>query len=168
MLSLIEQIKSGKLWDFPGGIHPFENKHQSNRQPIINASIPNELVLPLKQHIGKAGDLLVKVGDRVLKGQPLTQYTSTFMLPIHAPTSGVISAIEPRTVAHPSGLSELCIVLTPDQQEEWFELQPQPDFQQLNTVGADPSGRYLRYGWRRFPNCEETAIWAFAHRNLDH
>ncbi|WP_185837809.1 electron transport complex subunit RsxC [Vibrio cholerae] len=131
MLSLIEQIKSGKLWDFPGGIHPFENKHQSNRQPIINASIPNELVLPLKQHIGKAGDLLVKVGDRVLKGQPLTQYTSTFMLPIHAPTSGVISAIEPRTVAHPSGLCELCIVLTPDQQEEWFELQPQPDFQQL-------------------------------------
>ncbi len=132
MLSLIEQIKSGKLWDFPGGIHPFENKHQSNRQPIINASIPNELVLPLKQHIGKAGDLLVKVGDRVLKGQPLTQYTSTFMLPIHAPTSGVISAIEPRTVAHPSGLSELCIVLTPDQQEEWFDLQPQPDFQQLS------------------------------------
>ncbi|WP_233423402.1 electron transport complex subunit RsxC, partial [Vibrio metoecus] len=132
MLSLIEQIKSGKLWDFPGGIHPFENKHQSNRQPIINASIPNELVLPLKQHIGKAGDLLVKVGDRVLKGQPLTQYTSIFMLPIHAPTSGVISAIEPRTVAHPSGLSELCIVLTPDQQEEWFELQPQPDYQQLS------------------------------------
>ncbi|ELL0576466.1 electron transport complex subunit RsxC [Vibrio cholerae] len=132
MLSLIEQIKSGKLWDFPGGIHPFENKHQSNRQPIINASIPNELVLPLKQHIGKAGDLLVKVGDRILKGQPLTQYTSTFMLPIHAPTSGVISAIEPRTVAHPSGLSELCIVLTPDQQEEWFDLQPQPDYQQLS------------------------------------
>ncbi|ELG5192868.1 electron transport complex subunit RsxC [Vibrio cholerae] len=132
MLSLIEQIKSGKLWDFPGGIHPFENKHQSNRQPIINASIPNELVLPLKQHIGKAGDLLVKVGDRVLKGQQLTQYTSTFMLPIHAPTSGVISAIEPRTVAHPSGLSELCIVLTPDQQEEWFDLQPQPDYQQLS------------------------------------
>ncbi len=132
MLSLIEQIKSGKLWDFPGGIHPFENKHQSNRQPIINASIPNELVLPLKQHIGKAGDLLVKVGDRVLKGQPLTQYTSTFMLPIHAPTSGVISAIEPRTVAHPSGLSEPCIVLTPDQQEEWFDLQPQPDYQQLS------------------------------------
>ncbi|MFG0604795.1 electron transport complex subunit RsxC [Vibrio mimicus] len=132
MLSLIEQIKSGKLWDFPGGIHPFENKHQSNRQPIINASIPNELVLPLKQHIGKAGDLLVKVGDRVLKGQPLTQYTSTFMLPIHAPTSGVISAIEPHTVAHPSGLSELCIVLAPDQQEEWFELQPQPDYQQLS------------------------------------
>ncbi|ENM5872820.1 electron transport complex subunit RsxC [Vibrio mimicus] len=132
MLSLIKQIKSGKLWDFPGGIHPFENKHQSNRQPIINASIPNELVLPLKQHIGKAGDLLVKVGDRVLKGQPLTQYTSTFMLPIHAPTSGVISAIEPRTVAHPSGLSELCIVLATDHQEEWFELQPQPDYQQLS------------------------------------
>ncbi|QIL86163.1 electron transport complex subunit RsxC [Vibrio sp. HDW18] len=132
MLSLIEQIKSGKLWDFPGGIHPIENKHQSTHQPLTNATIAAQLILPLKQHIGQAGDLLVKVGERVLKGQRLTQASSDLMLPIHAPTSGVISAIEPRTVAHPSGLSELCIVLTPDQQDEWLTLQPQPDYQQLS------------------------------------
>ncbi|MGL4191831.1 MAG: electron transport complex subunit RsxC [Vibrio sp.] len=132
MLSLIEQIKSGKLWDFPGGIHPIENKHQSTHQPLTNATIATQLILPLKQHIGQAGDLLVKVGERVLKGQCLTQASSDLMLPIHAPTSGVISAIEPRTVAHPSGLSELCIVLTPDQQDEWLALQPQPDYQQLS------------------------------------
>ncbi|MGL4381405.1 MAG: electron transport complex subunit RsxC, partial [Vibrio sp.] len=132
MLSLIEQIQSGKLWDFPGGIHPIENKHQSTHQPLSNATIAAQLILPLKQHIGQAGDLLVKVGERVLKGQRLTQSLSGLRLPIHAPTSGVISAIEPRTVAHPSGLSELCIVLTPDQQDEWVTLQPQPNYQQLS------------------------------------
>lgn len=26
MLSLIEQIRTGSLWDFPGGVHPAENK----------------------------------------------------------------------------------------------------------------------------------------------
>ncbi|MGR5298123.1 electron transport complex subunit RsxC [Vibrio mediterranei] len=124
MLSLIEQIKSGSLWDFPGGVHPQENKKQSNQSSIAKANIPNELVIPLKQHIGKPGDILVTVGERVLKGQPLSQVNAAFMLPIHAPTSGTIKAIEPRTIAHPSGLSDLCIVIEADQQDEWFDLNP--------------------------------------------
>ncbi|MEZ8195079.1 electron transport complex subunit RsxC [Vibrio cortegadensis] len=131
MLSLIEQIRTGALWDFPGGVHPAENKKQSNQRAISNASIPSELVLPVKQHIGKAGDLIVSVGDRVLKGQALTKYTMSFMLPVHAPTSGTITAIEPRTTAHPSGLSELCIVIKPDNKEEWVERRTHPDFSQL-------------------------------------
>ncbi|OEE34395.1 electron transport complex subunit RsxC, partial [Vibrio anguillarum] len=130
MLSLIEQIKAGTLWNFPGGIHPPENKQQSNQTALTHASIPQEIVLPLKQHIGRAGDLLVSVGDKVLKGQPLTQYTSTFMLPVHAATSGIITAIEPRTTAHPSGLSEMCIVITPDQQDEWAVRAPLADYRQ--------------------------------------
>ncbi|MGF1842580.1 electron transport complex subunit RsxC [Vibrio clamense] len=131
MLSLIEQIRTGALWDFPGGVHPAENKKQSNQHAISNASTPSELVLPVKQHIGKAGDLIVNVGDRVLKGQALTKYTMSFMLPVHAPTSGTITAIEPRTTAHPSGLSELCIVIKPDNKEEWIERTTHPDFSQL-------------------------------------
>ncbi|EOW9549330.1 electron transport complex subunit RsxC [Vibrio fluvialis] len=131
MLSLIDKIRTGYLWDFPGGIHPPENKVQSTQTPLVEASLANEFVLPLKQHIGKSGDLLVQVGDRVLKGQPLTSFSTTFMLPVHAPTSGVISAIEPRTVAHPSGLSELCVVITPDGQDQWFERQPISDYTQV-------------------------------------
>ncbi|OLQ89930.1 electron transport complex subunit RsxC [Vibrio ponticus] len=129
MLSLIEQIKSGALWDFPGGVHPPENKLQSLKTPVAKASIANELVLPVKQHIGQAGNLIVAEGERVLKGQPLTKYDTSFMLPIHAPTSGIIKAIEPRTTAHPSGLSELCIVLEPDHLDEWIERQPVADYQ---------------------------------------
>ncbi|EOW6612623.1 electron transport complex subunit RsxC [Vibrio fluvialis] len=131
MLSLIDKIRTGYLWDFPGGIHPPENKVQSTQTPLVEASLANEFVLPLKQHIGKSGDLLVQVGDRVLKGQPLTSFSTTFMLPVHAPTSGVISAIEPRTVAHPSGLSELCVVITPDGQDQWFERHPISDYTQV-------------------------------------
>ncbi|MGF1908087.1 electron transport complex subunit RsxC [Vibrio kasasachensis] len=132
MLSLIKQIKSGALWSFPGGVHPPENKQQSLQTPIARASIANELVLPVKQHIGKPGNLIVSVGERVLKGQPLTKYDTSFMLPIHAPSSGVITAIEPRTTAHPSGLSEICVVIKPDFKEEWIERTPVNDFKSLS------------------------------------
>ena len=132
MLSLIEQIKSGKLWDFPGGIHPPENKTQSTRETLVQAKIPHELILPIKQHIGKAGDLLVEPGTYVLKGQPLTKCNTAFTVPVHAPTSGTVVAIEPRTVAHPSGLTEPCIIIAPDFADTWCERQPMPDFTQAS------------------------------------
>ncbi|MEL7437905.1 MAG: electron transport complex subunit RsxC [Pseudomonadota bacterium] len=130
MLSLIEQIRTGSLWDFPGGVHPAENKKQSNKTELVHAAIPSEIVLPLKQHIGKAGNLLIAVGDTVLKGQQLTASDSGFTVPVHAPTSGQITAIEPRTVAHPSGLSELCAVITPDGNDTWCEITPVADYNQ--------------------------------------
>ncbi|ENO1173074.1 electron transport complex subunit RsxC [Vibrio vulnificus] len=133
MLSLIEQIRTGALWDFPGGVHPTENKRQSNQQPLVHAALANEIVLPLKQHIGKPGNILVNVGDHVLKGQLLTQSNAGFTLPIHASTSGTITAIETRTVAHPSGLSEMCVVITPDGQDTWCEKQPVVDYSQQNS-----------------------------------
>ncbi|MGR5244776.1 electron transport complex subunit RsxC [Vibrio sp. PNB23_22_6] len=130
MLSLIEQIRTGSLWDFPGGVHPAENKKQSNKTELVHAAIPSEIVLPLKQHIGKAGNLLIAVGDTVLKGQQLTASDSGFTVPVHAPTSGQVTAIEPRTVAHPSGLSELCSVITPDGNDTWCEKTPVADYTQ--------------------------------------
>ncbi|NIY82252.1 electron transport complex subunit RsxC [Vibrio hepatarius] len=128
MLSLIEQIKTGALWDFPGGVHPPENKQQSVSTAIARASIPSEIVLPVKQHIGKPGAIIVNVGDQVLKGQALSKYDTSFMLPVHAPTSGVVTAIESRTTAHPSGLPEMCIVIKPDGEERWIERKPISDF----------------------------------------
>ena len=129
MLSIIEQIKQGKLWDFHGGIHPAENKALSSKQAIKAAGIPQELILPLKQHIGSRGDIIVNIGDYVLKGQPLTQGDIAMCVPIHAPSSGTITAIEQRTTAHPSGLTDLCIVIATDNQDTWCHATQYPDYQ---------------------------------------
>ncbi|WP_172379819.1 electron transport complex subunit RsxC [Vibrio sp. Vb339] len=128
MISLIEQIRTGSIWNFPGGVHPAENKKQSNTTDIVHARLPEEIVLPVKQHIGKPGNLLVAAGDTVLKSQQLTALDTGFTLPVHAPTSGVITAIEPRTTAHPSGLSEMCVVIKPDGLDTWIEKNPVEDF----------------------------------------
>ncbi len=118
-----------KIFDFHGGIHPEENKHQSLRTPIRCAGIPAQLVLPLAQHIGAPARPVVEVGERVLKGQMIAEGPSVVSAALHAPTSGTITAIESRQVAHPSGFSAPCIVIATDGEERWAPLPPPLDFQ---------------------------------------
>ncbi|WP_413112084.1 electron transport complex subunit RsxC [Thaumasiovibrio sp. DFM-14] len=128
MLDTIQQIKNGKLWDFPGGVHPQDNKQQSNQTPIAQAPLADEYVIPLKQHIGATGDICVSVGEQVKKGQALTVADVAMCVPIHAPTSGQVIAIETRTIAHPSGLDDLCIIIKPDGEDTWTERHPVANF----------------------------------------
>ena len=131
---VIDNIWRGKLWDFHGGIHPDEHKLESSEVPLVEAPLPPLLVLPLKQHTGSSAEVIVRPGERVLTGQPLTRPESRMQVPIHAPTSGIIRSIEPHTVAHPSGLSELCIHLQPDGQDEWRERLPWPDYRDQSPL----------------------------------
>ena len=129
MLNLFNFLKKEKVWDFQGGIHPPEMKTQSNGTPLSELPLPHRFIIPLKQHIGHEGEICVAPGDKVLRGQPLTFGTGR-MLPVHAPTSGVIEDIGQHMTAHPSGLSELCIFLTPDGEDRWAPLDPLPDYRQ--------------------------------------
>jgi electron transport complex protein RnfC len=122
--SLFQQIKAGQLWDFHGGIHPPARKQQTQQKPIGRMSLPDRLYVPLRQHIGVAGTVLVQPGDRVLKGQPLTYASNAMAVPVHAPTSGSVLAIEAHPSAHPSALPEPCVVIAPDGLEQWRERFP--------------------------------------------
>ena len=110
--------EQNKLWQFHGGVHPAENKAQSLGRKILSAGIPPQLTLPLSQSIGAAPDPLVQAGDKVLKGQLLAQATAYVSVPLHAPTSGTVAAIEERQIAHASGLSAQCILIDTDGKDE--------------------------------------------------
>ncbi|HDL7638679.1 TPA: electron transport complex subunit RsxC [Yersinia enterocolitica] len=127
MFKLFTARKHDNIWDFDGGIHPPEMKLQSSRVPVRIATLPEQLIVPLQQHLGPEGELRVSTGERVLKGQPLTVGRGR-TVPVHAPTSGVITAIAPHTTAHPSGLAEMCVHITPDGEDRWREQQPWADY----------------------------------------
>lgn len=128
---IIEKLDKQELWDFPGGVFPAEQKHLSNITPIEKLAIPERLFVTLKQHIGVEGHLIVEVGDQVLKGQALTKSMNPFAVPVHAPTSGKITAINSHVSAHPSGLPELTVEILSDNQEKWATLKPLQNYQQL-------------------------------------
>ncbi|HDL6943129.1 TPA: electron transport complex subunit RsxC [Yersinia enterocolitica] len=127
MFKLFTARKHDNIWDFDGDIHPPEMKLQSSRVPVRIATLPEQLIVPLQQHLGPEGELRVSTGERVLKGQPLTVGRGR-TVPVHAPTSGVITAIAPHTTAHPSGLAEMCVHITPDGEDRWREQQPWADY----------------------------------------
>ncbi|NVK27701.1 MAG: electron transport complex subunit RsxC, partial [Flavobacteriia bacterium] len=127
-------MQTANVFSFHGGIHPPENKAQSLQLPLGRPSLPSELILPLGQHIGQSSRSLVKVGDKVLKGQTIAINNGFLSSFLHAPTSGTISAIEERLIAHPSGLSDLCIVLKPDGQDTWGELTPLSNWQEISKT----------------------------------
>jgi electron transport complex protein RnfC len=123
-----------QLRDFSGGIHPPEHKHLSTGRPIRTAALPEHLILPLQQHIGEPAQALVAVGDRVLKGQVIADVSSGRGVPVHAPTSGIIVAVEDRPVPHPSGMTDRCLILEPDGKDQWTSLNPVADY---HTMGRE-------------------------------
>lgn len=134
MLEIFERVKKGLLFDFPGGVHPLGKKSLSNQNPIETIPLPELLYIPAKQHVGVEGQISVNAGDKVLKGQALTHSMNPFSVPIHASTSGEIVDIIQHVSAHPSGIEERTIVLKPDGQEKWVDLEPIADYQAVNRV----------------------------------
>ncbi len=111
------------LFEFPGGIHPPENKTQSMQLPLGSLPIPPQLIIPLHQHIGAPAKAIVKVGDSVLAGQLIGAADGTFSANVHASSSGVVSAIGLYPLPHPSGMSGECICIDTDGKHEFIAFE---------------------------------------------
>ncbi|WP_337742697.1 electron transport complex subunit RsxC [Fusobacterium gonidiaformans] len=109
-----------KFFGFRGGVHPPENKLQTETFPVEKLEAPKMLYVPLLQHIGAPLDPLVAVGDQVLKGQKIADSQGFLTSPIHSPVSGTVKKIEERVFP----LMGTCksIVIENDGQETWAEL----------------------------------------------
>ena len=107
-----------RLFNFSGGVRLREHKRESTVSPVTRAQIPEKIILPLHQHIGTPARPVVNVGDRVLKGQIIAKAGNNVSAPIHASTSGTITAIEDCAIPHPSGLPAPCIIIETDGRDE--------------------------------------------------
>lgn len=76
-----------------GGIHPPGNKISKNSQ-ITTAPLPDQVVVPLSQHIGAPATPCVAKGDHVKVGQLIGQSSGFVSANIHSPISGVVTAID--------------------------------------------------------------------------
>ena len=85
---------------FKGGVHPNYNKFPD--VPVTVIAPPDQVVIPLIQHIGAPNKPLVQVGDYVKMGQKIGENgDAPVSAPVHASVSGKVIAVEPRP--HPLG-----------------------------------------------------------------
>jgi Na+-translocating ferredoxin:NAD+ oxidoreductase subunit C len=115
-----------KLKTFPGGLHPPDNKEWTAHKAIEECPLPQELIIPLSQHIGAPAEVCVAKGDHVKKGQVIGRAKAFISVAVHASTSGEVIAVEPRP--HPAGRLLPAVVIRPDFEDAWCE----------EIVSADP------------------------------
>ncbi|MCM1356035.1 MAG: electron transport complex subunit RsxC [Staphylococcus sp.] len=95
-----------------GGIHPAENKIAAGK-PIENMPLPEEVVLPVAQHIGAPANPIVKKGDKVRRGDCVAEAGGFVSAPIHTPISGTVTKID--VCRTPQGLPVQAIYIKSDE-----------------------------------------------------
>ena len=143
-------LKTFKL----GGVHPPENKLSSQGE-IITLPIPEQVIIPLSQHIGAPATPVVKKGDQVKVGQLIAQATGFISANIHSSVSGTVANIEP--VIDSSGYPKPAIIIKVEG-DEWEEgilreaVNKRPDeFTKEEIISAIQSAGVVGMGEATFP-----------------
>lgn len=117
---------------FKGGIHPPENKWLTAAKPIVDAKLPEKVVIPLSQHTGAPCRAIVTIGQEVKKGQIIGDPDGYVSSPVHSSISGRVISIGNHP--HPSGKDSLSVVIEGDGKDEWFEgIKENPDYLSLSN-----------------------------------
>lgn len=104
---------------FIGGVHPGDYKELTADKPIRIVEPPEQVVIPLSQHIGAPCAPLVKKGDRVLVGQLIGDAEAKLTAPVHSSVSGTVSGVI--TIETPGGRQAQAVSIANDAA---YELSP--------------------------------------------
>ena len=77
---------------FQRGVPPASCKLTAT-SAIRRLPLPARVTVPLSQHIGKVPKAIVRVGQEVVRGQPIAMSEEWLSVPHHAPVTGVVEFI---------------------------------------------------------------------------
>lgn len=96
---------------FPGGLTLPGHKAALQTAPIEVLPLPDELVLPLRQHPGAPALPLVAVGQRVEAGERIAAAPDPLTADLHAPAEATVVALERRALIGAPDAQGQCLVL---------------------------------------------------------
>lgn len=102
---------------FKGGVHPNDSKALSANKAVVTAPLLKSYRVIMHQNIGAPPELVVKKGDIVKKGDLLAKAGGFVSVPLHAPTSGTVKAID--KCPGPTGIAVPAIEIEADGEDAW-------------------------------------------------
>jgi electron transport complex protein RnfC len=104
-----------------GGLRLPARKTASTAREIQTVPVPEQLILPIAQHVGEPAHPIVGIGEYVLKGQLVAESYGSLSAPIHASSSGKVIAIETWPVSRRFGEKAPCIIIECDGNDRAIE-----------------------------------------------
>lgn len=117
---------------FQRGVHPPSCKLTANTK-IRRLPFPPQVIVPLSQHIGKPPRPIVKVGQEVVRGQPIARTDDWLSVPHHAPVTGVVEFVGLRPGMRGPWIDSIVIRAHPGATQEDLWGQPQ-DLSGMNSA----------------------------------
>ena len=101
-----------------GGIHPPENKISAGKK-IEFAGLPEQVIIPVTQHLGAPSKVLVNRGDEVKTGQLIAQAEGFISTNIHSSVTGKVLKVDkfPDT----SGYKKMAVQIQVEPEDNWEE-----------------------------------------------
>jgi electron transport complex protein RnfC len=78
---------------FHGGVHPKEYKELTEQCVFEAMPLPDEIILPLSQHLGKEASPQVKKGDDITPGQLVAKAEGFISAPVHTSVAGKVISL---------------------------------------------------------------------------
>ncbi|NOZ03718.1 MAG: electron transport complex subunit RsxC [FCB group bacterium] len=117
-----------RLSTFKKGVHPGNYKHFTSLKVIEKLPLPNDVFIPLQQHIGAPNTALVKKGDQVRTGQIIGSTSARVSSPVHATITGIVKDVAP--FRHPiGGKAQMIHIRRTGDEDEWDLLPAFTDWQ---------------------------------------
>lgn len=132
-----------KARTFRGGTHPPGHKNLSSDQPIRRIPAPEQVRVPLCQHLGAPSSPVVAKGDKVRRGQEIGAQSGFISLPTHSPVNGTVLSVE--DVPMPHRRTGPAVIIETDSEEggsvfqEWDDYSahsPQEIIERIKLAGV--------------------------------
>jgi electron transport complex protein RnfC len=107
---------------FKKGVHPQEVKTLTEKKSVEIMPLPDEVFVPLQQHIGAPCRAVVEKGQEVKTGQVIGSSDKFVSSPVHASITGTVKAID--TFMHPLGVRTTMIHIVRSQDGDSWETMP--------------------------------------------
>ncbi|UCG51370.1 MAG: hypothetical protein JSW58_14455, partial [Candidatus Latescibacterota bacterium] len=145
---------------FRHGVHPEEHKDLTEGKLLERLPIPDEVILPLSQHLGAPSEPIVSVGEKVYRGQLIAHANGYVSVPLHATVTGRVKAIENRHHATGRLVESIVIESDPHSPQTLYDERP-VDWQNLSNeelLSMIQHGGFVGLGGSDFPTHVKLAI----------